>query len=95
MSDVTETFPKTHFRLDGFCHEYPLQAGYKSGFLGYSSDMVNLALLRDDPVAFVHFMRMAGCDRNSITFDNMTMAGYCTKRKAWKCKEALAQLEGV
>jgi hypothetical protein len=81
------------FQLDGFLHVYPVSDGYKSGFLGYSSDMVNLALVRDDPAAFVHFMRLAGCDRTSRTFDGCSMEFYCKKRQAVKCLGALAQLE--
>lgn len=62
-------------------------------FLGYVSHMVDLALQRDDPEAFVGFMRQAGCDSDSLTFDNLPMERYCEKRGAVKCKEALSILK--
>jgi hypothetical protein len=64
-------------------------------FLGYLSEMVNLALVRDDPEAFVGFMRDSGLDNTSRTFDGLTMDAYCEKRGAMKCKEALKDLESV
>jgi len=90
-----QVVPPLTFKLPGSEYEYPIKDGYKSPFLGYSSDMVNLALTRDDPIAFVHFMRMAGCDRHAMTFDGLTMERYCDKRGAARCKSVLSQLESL
>ena len=59
---------------------------------GYVSNMVDLALLYDDPEGFVRFMREAGLDRTSRTFDGLSMERYCDKREAVKCKAALKNL---
>lgn len=64
-------------------------------FMGYTSEMVNLALLKDDPEGFVGWMREAGLDNTSQTFDGLSMATYCERRGALKCKEALALLEPI
>lgn len=62
------------------------------GFGGYYENMIETALRNDDPDGFVHFMRMAGLDNTSMTFDNKTMEQYCDKNKSVKCKKALGML---
>lgn len=65
------------------------------GFGGYYENMIEMSLRKDDPVAFVHFMRLGGLDNSARTFDNKSMAQYCDKNKSKKCKAALSQLEPV
>lgn len=62
-------------------------------FGGYYENMIDMALRKDDPEAFVHFMRAAGLDDKAMTFDNKTMAQYCDKYKSVKCKKALSVLK--
>jgi hypothetical protein len=49
------------FRGDGFLYEYPTKESRPSsaGF-GYGSDMIHLAVARDDPKAFMFFLAECG-----------------------------------
>lgn len=70
------------------------RAGWMWGFGGYLSKMIHQAVaVNDDPEGFVHFMREAGCDSQTVTLDNLTMEQYCDKYNAPKCKKALSQLQ--
>jgi hypothetical protein len=63
------------------------------GFNGYYGDMIEMALRRDDPEAFLGFMRESKTGRNVKTFDEVPMDRHCERKNAPKCKAALAQLE--
>ena len=60
---------------------------------GYAPDMVNLALVRDDPEAFLGFLKDCGFTSDNmahaICLDGLTLLQYCEKRQAEKCKGAL------
>lgn len=64
-------------------------------FIGYKSEMVHQAILRDDPDGFVGWMRESALDNTSKTFDGRTMQNYCEKYGAKKCAAALDQLEPI
>lgn len=83
--------------MDDWKQNYPTMESRKEPwpFLGYKSEMVNLALTKDDPVGFVGWMRECGLDNTSKTLDNLTMEAYCERRGAEKCKAALSQLEPI
>lgn len=87
MNDWKATYPTRESRVDKNGQQMPWP------FMGYVSEMVNLALVRDDPEGFVGWMKEAGLGRNAMTFDNMSMEGYCDMRGAVKCKAALNNLE--
>ena len=82
-------------------HEYPTYDEHckrpdgttRYTLLGYAPDMVNLALNRDDPEAFIGFLKECGFTADNMpearTIDGFTMLQYCEKRQAEKCKEAL------
>ena len=63
------------------------------GFGGYYERAIDTALRHDDPDGFVELMRAAELDASTLTFDGMTMEGYCNKRNAEKCKAALKKLQ--
>ena len=60
---------------------------------GYAPEMVNLALSKDDPEAFLGFLKDCGFTADNMmeakTLDGLTMLQYCEKRQAEKCKGAL------
>ena len=60
---------------------------------GYASEMVNLSLSRDDPEAFLGFLKDCGFTSDNMpearTLDGLTLLQYCEKRQAEKCKDAL------
>lgn len=90
MSSFKDNYPAIDSRRDpktGAVLSWP--------FMGYTSEMVNMALLKDDPDGFVGWMREAGLDNTSQTFDGLSMASYCDRRNAPKCKAALDQLDPV
>jgi hypothetical protein len=63
------------------------------GFAGYYERAIDAALRHDDPEGFVELMRAAELDADTRTFDGMSMAQYCDKRGAARCKKAIKTLQ--
>lgn len=78
------------FRGEGFLFEYPSKAsrGKSAGF-GYASDMLALAVNRDDPKAFMAFVDEAGGPRVEVLIAG-TIYNYAALHGAVDCLKALA-----
>lgn len=91
--EITKELLPHQFIEDGFLFPYPKhESSLIWPIFGWESNMVDLALRNDDPVAFARFMRCCGLGADAVTFDGLTMALYCDKRGAMKCKEMLMTL---
>ena len=61
-------------------------------FGGWYSNIIDLALKKDDPEAFGFFVKKAGLDKEWQMLSGHTPEQYCELRGAKKCKAALPKI---
>lgn len=82
------------FRGDGFRFDYPTRESRdKSPGFGYESDMLALAVNRDDAKAFMHFLNGAGGVDCEVLISG-SVINYAATHGATECVEAIHKAGG-
>lgn len=75
-------------KLEGWLYEYPAEEGRKSAGFGYASDMLAMSVNKDDPLAFMYFLEMAGGLDVEVLIAG-DIVNYAATHGATECVEAL------